>query len=137
MKNVELDSACPGWNKLGYWRLTFYSPPIASVNFTNADAPNVAPPAIPSEVRELPRMVFNTALADPPPVPLPDPDAVLLVNGAPVIESEDPTADDRLYKPEVDTANNLTYLDICITGKTKGGGGGGGKPGGGGGGGKP
>jgi hypothetical protein len=137
MKNVELDSACPGWNKLGYWRLTFYSPPIASVNFTNADAPNVAPPAIPSEVRELPRMVFNTALADPPPAPLPDPDAVLIVNGAPVVESDDPTVDDRLYKPEVDTANNLTYLDICITGKTKGGGGGGGKPGGGGGGGKP
>jgi uncharacterized membrane protein YgcG len=66
--------------------------------------------------------VFNTILAEPPAVPVID------------AESEDPTADDRLYRPVIDIANNLTYLDICIVGKTQGGGGGGGgKPGGGGG----
>jgi uncharacterized membrane protein YgcG len=123
MKNVELESLCgPGWLKTGFWRLTFYSP--TAVVFDDPLAPNVAPPAIPSEVRALPRTVFNTVLADPPPEPLP------------VTEDEDPTADDRLYRPVVDTANNLTYLDICIVAKTQGGGGGGGgKPGGGGGGG--
>ena len=44
---------------------------------------------------------------------------------------EDDEGDDRLYRPVIDTANNLSYLDICIVGKTKGGGGGGGKGGGG------
>ena len=140
MKNVELDSICSGWDKTGYWRLTFYTDPsdvneIAKVMFSDANAPNVAPPAVPSEVRAIPRGQFNTILAEPPVVP------------EVIVESEDPTADDRLYRPVIDSANNLTYLDICIVGKTQGGGGGGGgkpdggggKPdgGGGGGGGKP
>jgi len=126
MKNVELDSICSGFEKTGFWRLTFYAP--EDVMFDDALAPNVAPPAVPSEVRALPRCdefgncVFNTVTAEPPAVP------------EVVVESEDPTADDRLYRPVVDTANNLTYLDICIVGKTQGGGGGGGgKPDGGGG----
>jgi hypothetical protein len=110
MRNVELDSLCPGWVKTGFWRLTFYAP--EDVMFDDPLAPNVAPPAVPSEVRTLPRVVFNTVLAEPPPEP--------------VIESEDPTADDRLYRPVVDTVNNLTYLDICIVAKSQGGGGGGG-----------
>jgi hypothetical protein len=129
MKNVEVDSICgPAWLKTGFWRLTFYTDPSDKVMFSDANAPNVAPPAVPSEVRVLPRCdefgncVFNTATAEPPAVP------------EVVVESEDPTADDRLYRPVVDTDNNLTYLDICIVGKTQGGGGGGGgKPGGGGG----
>jgi len=108
MRNVELD--CPGWVKTGFWRLTFYAP--EDVMFDDALAPNVAPPAVPSEVRALPRTVFNTVLAEPPPDP--------------VLESDDPTADDRLYRPVVDTENNLTYIDICIVAKTQGGGGGGG-----------
>ena len=124
MRNVELDTFCPGWVKTGFWRLTFYAPD--DVMFNDADAPNVAPPAVPSEVRVLPRTVFNTVLADPPPEPALEADAVLLINDIPVIESDDPTADDRLYRPVIDTANNLTYLDICIVGKTQGGGGGGG-----------
>jgi hypothetical protein len=48
-------------------------------------------------------------------------------------EEEDPDADDRLYRPVVDVDNNLTYIDICIVGKTQGGGGGGGGSSGGGG----
>jgi len=127
MEGVDLEPLCPGWVKTGFWRLTFYAP--EDVIFDDAEAPNVAPPAVPSEVRTLPRCdevtgecVFNTALA-----PAPDPEPVLE-------EEEDPDADDRLYKPVVDTTNNLTYLDICIVAKEQGGGGGGG---GGGQGGKP
>jgi hypothetical protein len=132
MKNVELDSLCGSeWLKTGFWRLTFYAP--EDVMFDEPLAPNVAPPAVPSEVRTLPRTVFNTTTA-----PAPDPDPVILVAGVLAEEDEDPTADDRLYRPVVDVGNNLTYLDICIVGKTQGGGGGGGggggKPGGGGGG---
>ncbi|MDH3556495.1 MAG: hypothetical protein OES18_11655, partial [Deltaproteobacteria bacterium] len=114
MKNVDLTQIpeCAGYFKTGYYRLTFYAPD--DVIFDDALAPNVAPPAVPSEVRALPRNGnFNTATAPPPPVP--------------ATEDEDPTADDRLYKPVVDTDNNLTYLDICIVAKTQGGGGGGGK----------
>jgi len=134
MKNVELDTLCGSdWVKTGFWRLTFYAP--EDVIFDDPLTPNVAPPAVPSEVRALPRTVFNTVLADPPPEPVTDPDAAILINDIPVVESEDPTADDRLYRPVVDTTNNLTYLDICIVGKTQGGGSGGG--GGGNGGGKP
>lgn len=103
MKNVELDSICgPEWNKTGFWRLTFYSPPISAVNFTDPTTPNVSPPASPSEVRELPRTVFNTSLATLP----------------------EPGEDDRLYTPTIDTTNNLSYIDICIKPKTQGGGGG-------------
>ena len=129
MKNVELDSICSGWEKTGFWRLTFYTDPSDKVMFSDANAPNVAPPAVPSAVRALPRCdefgencVFNIATAEPPVVP------------EVIVESEDPTADDRLYRPVIDDVNNLTYLDICIVGKTQGGGGGGGNSGGGGGG---
>jgi hypothetical protein len=126
MKNVEVESICgPAWLKTGFWRLTFYTDPnddIDKVMFTDPDALNVAPPAVPSEVRAIPRGQFNTILAEPPVVP------------ELIVESEDPTADDRLYRPVIDSANNLTYLDICIVAKTKGGGGGGGNSGGGGGG---
>jgi len=117
MKNVQLDSICPGYAKTGFWRLTFYAP--EDVIFDNPAAPNVAPPAVPTKARTLPRTEYITELVPPVVVPL-------------AAEDEDPTADDRLYQPVVDTANNLTYLDICIIGK-EGGGGGGGKPGGGGG----
>jgi hypothetical protein len=120
MRDVSLEAICPGWDKTGFWRLTFYAPD--DVIFDDPLAPNVAPPAVPSEVRTLPRTEFNTVLA-------PLPDAVVLASE----EEEDPTADDRLYRPVVDYANNLTYLDICIIAKEGGGGGGGGKPGGGGG----
>ncbi|WP_020674693.1 hypothetical protein [Geopsychrobacter electrodiphilus] len=120
MKNVELDSHCAGWEKTGFWRLTFYAPE-GDVMFSDPNAPNVAPPAVPSEVRTLPRGTdFNTVT-----VPAPEPVVVILAEE----EEEDPTADDRLYRPVIDTENNLTYLDICIVGKTQGGGGG--KPGGG------
>lgn len=129
MKNVELDSVCPGYEKTGFWRLTFYAP--QDVMFDDPAAPNVAPPASPAEPRELPTPAFSTAIAM---------DALVTAEAE---DEEDPDADDRLYRPVVDTANNLTYLDICIIGKSQGGGGGkgggskgGGKGGGTGGGGK-
>jgi hypothetical protein len=129
MGNVPDSLPCEGdWVKTGFWRLTFYAPD--DVIFDDPSTPNVAPPAVPSEVRTLPRTVFNTVLADPPPEPVIDPDAALFISGSVVVESEDPTADDRLYRPVIDTDNNLTYLDICIVGKTQGGGGGGGGGGG-------
>jgi len=125
MGDVDLTNlvGCDGYEKTGYYRLTFYAP--NDVVFADSLSPNVAPPAVPAQIRALPRNgVFNTVTAPPPPDPVP------------VLESDDPTADDRLFRPVIDTVNNLTYLDICILPKTQGGGGGGGnggKPGGGGG----
>ncbi|MEJ2298147.1 MAG: hypothetical protein P8X94_06520 [Woeseiaceae bacterium] len=129
MKNVELDSLCPGWEKTGFWRLTFYVPDDEFGNhqdivFDDATIPNVAPPALASCDRTLP--IGEDCI---PPAPEPVPVA------AAESEDEDPDEDDRLYIPVVDSANNLSYLDICIVGKTQGGGGGkggGGKGGGGG-----
>jgi uncharacterized membrane protein YgcG len=126
MKNVELESVCGvDWDKTGFWRLTYYAP---DVMFDDELAPNVAPPAMPVALRALPRTEF--IVTDPPDPPEPEP-AVAAAEP----ESEDPGEDDRLYKPVVDVANNLSYIDICIKAKTKGGGGGGGKGGKGGGGG--
>ena len=124
MGDIETDLICPGYEKTGYYRLTFYAPD--DVIFDDDLAPNVAPPFVPSVDRVLPRDGnFNTVLAPPPPVP--EPEAPIILS-----EDEDPTADDRLFIPVIDVPNNLTYLDICIVAKSQGGGGGGG-----GGGGKP
>jgi len=115
------DLACEGdWEKTGWWRLTFYTT-NDDVVFDDGLAPNVAPPSSPAAIRSLPRTWFIEATADPEE---PAPEAVLLLGGDPVIESEDPSVDGRLYKPVVDTTNNLSYLDICIVAKTQGGGGG-------------
>jgi len=108
------DTVCPDWNKAGYWRLTFYAP--GDVIFDDPSALNVAPPPIPSEVRTLPRDgVFNTAIATPE---TPPPETVLLRSGIPILEDEDPDVDGRLYIPVIDTDNNLTYIDICVSAKT-------------------
>ena len=114
MKEILPSLACGDqWIKTGFYRLTFYAPD--DVDFTaHSEAtpiPNVAPPSVPSEVRTLPRTVFNTELAPEP---------------------GEPAEDDRLYRPVIDPVNNLTYLDICIVAKSQGGGGGGGGKGGGG-----
>ena len=133
MKDVELDSMCPGYEKTGFWRLTFYAPEDITFNIDTdilshevlANVVNKAPPAPASEalmpVEEAP--VFVTS-------------AKFDVIASSESEDEDPDADDRLYRPVIDNGNNLTYLDICIVAKSQGGGGGGGgggKPGGGGG----
>jgi len=117
LRDVDMDTTdCPDWNKTGYWRLTFYVPPKVEdtgeeVILTHQDiifdddlAPNIAPPASPAEIRTLPRTSFITALA---PVDAPPPEAVMLIDGIPVLEEEDPDADDRLYRPVIDTLNNL------------------------------
>jgi hypothetical protein len=124
MKGIYPSDFCgAGWEKTGFYRLTFYAPnDVDFTGHTEANPiPNVAPPSVPSERRKLPRKVFNTVLAPAP---------------EPVIEAEsddeDPDADDRLYRPVIDPVNNLTYLDICVVAKPQGGGGGGGGKGGGG-----
>jgi hypothetical protein len=142
MRDVELESLCgPDWEKTGFWRLTFYAPQ-GDVIFDDAEAPNVAPSAVPVAMRALPRSAFITT----EPVPAPEPEEgedehehEAIVEAEPVVvaadtESEDPSEDDRLYRPVVDVANNLSYIDVCIRAKTidGGGGGGGGGPGGGG-----
>ncbi|UCF41260.1 MAG: hypothetical protein JSW43_02705 [Gemmatimonadota bacterium] len=111
VRDVVLDE---GWLRTGYWRLTFYTTGD-EVLFDDPFAPVHAPPASASEVRVLPRTLFNSAVVPP----------------------SDPGESDALYTPVVDVDNNLTYLDICIVEKDQGGGGGGngGKGGGGGGGG--
>lgn len=124
MKEIQPSLECGDeWIKTGFYRLTFYAPD--DVDFTGhseaTPIPNVAPPSVPSEVRTLPRMVFNTVLA-------PAPDPVVEAES----DDEDPDADDRLYRPVIDPVNNLTYLDICIVAKSQGGGGGNGGKGGGG-----
>lgn len=118
VRDLEMkDTNCPDWNKAGFWRLTFYAP--EDVVFDDEFTPNVAPPPIPSEVRPLPRNgVFNTAIAT---AETPPPEAILLRDGLPVLEDEDPDEDDRLYIPVIDPLNNLSYIDICITTKTSGG----------------
>jgi hypothetical protein len=114
LKTAELSTACgTGWLKSGWWRLTFYTSDDA-VLFDDATAPVTAPPDVPSAVRVLPRGdAFITDL----------------------VTSGEPVESDALYTPVIDTDNNLTYIDVCVT-TAKGGGGGGGKGGGGGGGGK-
>ena len=105
MRDVELATLCGlDWQKTGFWRLTFYAPD-GDVLFDDAAAPNVAPPAVPVALRALPRSSFiGTKTA-------PEPEPVVMFAEA---ESEDPSEDDRLYKPVVDVENNLSYIDICI-----------------------
>ena len=123
MRDVTLDTSCPGFVKTGFWRLTFYVPGGEDVVFDDATIPNVAPPALPASERTLPITELSVAAA---------PMATVSAES-----DEDPEEDDRLYAPVVDTTNNLTYIDICVVGKTNsgnGGGGGGGIGGGNGGG---
>ncbi len=109
MKSVNTESVCgAGWLKTGWWRLTFYTPGDEVV-FDDENAPVSAPPAVPAQVRELPRTAFNTAIA------LPD-------DG----ESE------ALYVPVVNSTYNLSYIDLCIVARDAVGAGGGGGGGGGG-----
>lgn len=141
MRDVELKALCgEDWEKTGFWRLTFYAPK-GDVIFDNAEAPNVAPSAVPVALRALPRSTYISTA----PVAVPEPEeseddheheAVVepeTVVASAETESEDPSEDDRLYRPVVDVDHNLSYIDVCIRAKTTdGGGGGGGGPGGGG-----
>jgi hypothetical protein len=97
MKNVELDSLCGStWEKTGWWRLTFYTGGTVYFDPANPIVDVGPPPEVPATASALP----------------------------PVAAEEEET--DTLYTPVVDYTNNLTYLDICVKGKTQGGGGGGG-----------
>jgi hypothetical protein len=108
MKNVELESLCGmGWEKTGYWRLTFRTTNDAVVfDELNPVLATTAPPAVPADSNPLPVVAV---LAE---------------------EEEEEEDTDALYTPVVDYDNNLTYLDICIKAKTQGGGGGSGSSGG-------
>jgi hypothetical protein len=83
----------------GWWRLTFYTED-GSVDFT----------AQGQEYWDNPEVI-----GPPPPIP------------AEAVAMSDPATDDALYPPKVDTVNNLTYIDFCLS--KKGGGGGGGSGG--------
>jgi hypothetical protein len=115
MRDVVLETVCGlDWQKTGFWRLTFYAPE-GDIVFDDAAAPNVAPPAVPVALRSLPRSWYIGN--EPAPEPL-----VANAKLEPVLmsaeaESEDPSADDRLYRPVVDVENNLSYIDICIVAK--------------------
>jgi hypothetical protein len=110
MREVELESFCgPAWEKTGFWRLTFYAPE-GEILFDDATIPNVAPPAVPVALRSLPRQTFISLE--------PEAEAALPVAMSAEAESEDPDADDRLYRPVVDVEHNLSYIDICIVAKS-------------------
>ncbi|MGE5232535.1 MAG: hypothetical protein ACM3OB_00330 [Acidobacteriota bacterium] len=91
---------CTSWLKSGWWRLTFYAPP--TLVLFDAANPVVTPLAPPPGVAAYPTVLSPTLTA---------------------LEEGDTGP---LYAPVIDYADNLTYIDICITGKTGGGGGGGG-----------
>lgn len=95
--NLRSATVPPAVNKAGWWRLTFYTPD-QSVDFSTWVTPTEA---------------GSNTLAPPEATLTPGPMAL------PAAEEEE---SGPLYVPVVDQANNLTYLDICITG-TKGGGG--------------
>jgi uncharacterized membrane protein YgcG len=124
MRDVNLaEAGCDGYLKTGYWRLTFYAPD--DITFAAIDDSVL--------VDDLLKNVINKA----PPVPAAE--ERVLVEEAPVFiasaqldmiastesDEEDPDADDRLFRPVIDKANDLTYIDICIKAKAAGGGGGG------------
>lgn len=122
MRDVDLATVCGvDWQETGFWRLTFYAPE-GDVIFDDAAAPDVAPPAVPVALRALPRTSFISA---DPVATVPEllaklePEPVLMSAEA---ESEDPSEDDRLYRPVVDVEHNLSYIDICIVADTQGGG---------------
>ena len=99
-------------SKAGWWRLTFYTTD-GSVLFNNPAIPTTPPPGVTAIPTNLAGMISNVI--------------------TPAAEGDT----GPLYVPVIDTANNLTYLDICIAESTTGaGGGGGGSRGGGGGGGR-
>lgn len=135
MKSVDLSLAdCPlaqeDWVKTGYWRLTFYAP--GDITFAAIDDSVLADEEMANMINKAP--------------PVPAAEERVLVEEAPLFaaaaqldmipaaeaEDEDPDADDRLFRPVIDKANDLTYIDICIKAKATGGGGGNGGKGGGG-----
>jgi len=86
-----------GFEVGGWWRLTFYTED-RSVDFTGQGE----------------GYWENPDVLEPPPA--------VKVDG--IAEPKSDTDEGPLYPPVVDTSNNLTYIDICLS--TKGGGGGGG-----------
>lgn len=98
--NLRSDAVPVDVNKAGWWRLTFYTPDN-SVDFSTWQYPDP--------------MTIDT-LAPPTAALTPSPMAAV------VPEAEEGETGLRLYVPQVDQIDNLTYLDICIS-PTKGGGG--------------
>jgi hypothetical protein len=95
------------WKKAGWWRLTFLPNSdggIAKVNFDDGVA--VTAPTAPEAT---PEPVVLAAAAD---------------EGG---DDGGTTESGPLYQPVVDTTNQLTYIDICVSEGTRGGGGKGGR----------
>ena len=106
--NLSSEPVEEGMDKTGWWRLTFYTPDD-SIDFTANSNPILTPPPdLPYTAGQIP----TTS------------------QGAVQPAAEEGESGGMLYVPQVDTTNNLTYIDICITGSS-GGGGGSGKGGGG------
>jgi hypothetical protein len=103
--DAALAKACPTFAKSGWWRLTFVPNDVGGrkVTFTTPDGEPIVigPPELPPATTTI----------------------------AAVAEEEE--TDESLYTPAVDTTNQISFIDICISSSTKGGGGGG-KGGGGG-----
>lgn len=96
--NLRSDVVPGDVNKAGWWRLTFYTTDN-SVDFSTW----------------LPPDELTDTLAPPTAALTPAPMAAV------VPEAEEGETGLRLYVPQVDQINNLTYLDICIS-SAKGGG---------------
>lgn len=80
---------CTGFQKAGWWRLTFYT------------APN--------DAGYRPVLFSNTSIVLTPPVlPVAAP-LVMTLSAAEAAESEG-----GAYRPKVDHANHLTYIDVCV-----------------------
>ncbi len=95
--NVKTEPVTQGVNRAGWWRLTFYSPDNA-LDFHQWPDPSGSDPLA-------------------PPLSLLEPAPMLTLSSS----SESETGL-KLYVPQVDKVNNLTYLDICIQEGKSGGG---------------
>ncbi len=99
--NLSSEPMTEGADKTGWWRLTFYTPD-GSIDFKTISNPILTPPPdLPYTAGQIP---INPLAAIQP-------------------AAEEGESGGMLYVPQADTTNNLTYIDICITGSSGGGGG--------------
>jgi hypothetical protein len=124
--NLRNQAMPSGVDKAGWWRLTFYTSDN-SVDFTNfvSSAATLAPP---TDTTVSPEPFSNPSLslmsASDYPLRTRDRDRDRTYPGPTGVAAITPAADTgMLYVPQVDKDNQLTYIDICISGGKSGGGG--------------